>query len=151
MKRGLLITLVFISSLLISILLLQLTFLSTILLSGTFGLLIIIPAVLSISILTYFSLSSFNTKNITNLILMMIISILAIIPTFPIDTGLRSLLSSLNQAVSAFGVNIQIASLTSILSASALISVWTFAILVIITYNIIPIIGLFTRKTNPQK
>lgn len=143
MKRGLIITALLISALLISILITQLSFMSTILLTGFSGYLTVTISMLIISTITYFSFISLNMKKSTNLLLMISISIISLITIFLINDKFKALLSNLDSLIGG-GV-------ATIFQAEALISVWTFSILVIITYNIIPFLGLFKRTASSEK
>jgi len=149
MKKGITYTLIFVSSLITSLLVFQLLFLSpTLLRNNIYTYLIIVIGIFAISLLTYHSFSSLSIKKSNILISTLIISILSLIPTFFINSGLRWLSPILtSRSVEVEGL---IGQVPQIFALNNLINIWIFSILIIIFYNIIPLISIFKTNSSAQ-
>ena len=151
-KNKILLVLCFIASLLLGIIL-SAALLLTPILAGNLVYLTIIGILISISLLAYFSFSSFDIQEKTILFLTLPISIIISIATYIANNYLMTFvrqIESLQQQQTEFGLE-NIGSITSLFDFANMLNIWVLIVFIIIIYNILSIVFILFKKQPRQQ
>jgi len=151
-KSKIFLVLCFIASLLLGIILSAALLLTPPIFVEGFSYLIIIGILVSLTLLTYFSFSSFDIQEKTILFLTPPISIIISITTYIANYFLRILARDFvsQQQQTEFGLG-NIGSITSLFDFNHMLNIWVLIALIIIIYNIFPIIFILFKKEPQQQ
>jgi len=147
-KSKLFLVLCFISSLLLGIVLSAILLPAKFILGSSYlSIFVIICALIMLSLVTYFSLSSFDIQEKTILFLTLPISIIISVTTFIVDYFIRAALQSLQNKIMSAGV--PFGNIISLFDIKQMLNIWVLIALIIVIYNLPSIIFMLSKK-EPQ-